>query len=163
MSYLFDRTYYDAWDRIINRFIDSRFDIPANWKLHFLKENENMDTTAHTHEKKNSEYKYNFSYPGVSPDKVSVRLRADKATIDIYVNNKLQRSLAPLLAMERRPFEGQALVAPLSEENIKVTMEHGLLTIVVTPPHRNDALESVVLPINGKKFLQEDKDDITSL
>jgi HSP20 family molecular chaperone IbpA len=139
---LYARDYYTNLEKILNRY----------WNLETTGVDEEMKV-----ENNQTGHKYTFTYPGISPERVSVRLRADKATVDIYVDNKLQRTIAPHLwaaGSHTIGYHGGVTTA-LSEENIKVTMEHGLLTVLITPEKKASASESVELPINGKKFLRE--------
>lgn len=151
---VYDDSYiYDIWNEAMNSFWNNPY-LPT-----FLKESAEMNNAEYN----SSGMKYNFNFPGISPERVSVKLRSDKVTIDIYVDGKLQRSLAPTLAGLGPDKRLSPLISPLTEDNIKVTMEHGLLTIVVTLNPKSSASESITLPINGKKFLQEDSGNVTEL
>lgn len=151
MSYTerFARDYYTNMEKMLNRFWDASLNGRAFLgNLEETGENQEMST-----ENNQSSYKYTFTLPGIAPDRVSVRLRSDKATVDVYVDSKLQRTIAPHLWSTGSSIGYHGV--SLGEENIKVIMEHGLLTIVISPKSRVASSESVELPINGKKFLRE--------
>lgn len=142
---LFARDHYTNLEKMLNRYWNrTLFD-------HFTTE----DTEEMSTENNETSHKYTFTLPGISPDRVSVRLRSDKATVDIYVDNKLQRTIAPYLWATRESIGYHGTNTTITEENVKVTMEHGLLTVVITPKQKSASSESVEIPINGKKFLQE--------
>lgn len=146
---LYARDYYTNLEKILNRF----WEIP-NWNIVEKGENAEMST-----ENNKASYKYTFTFPGISPERVSVRLRADKTTLDVLVDNKLQRTIAPHMYSSTSPggfpYHGNPNTVSLSEDSVKVTMEHGLLTVVITPHVKVPSSESIELPINGKKFLRE--------
>jgi HSP20 family molecular chaperone IbpA len=143
---LFARDHYTNLEKMLNRY----------WNTHLYDYfTTTGDTGEMSTENNETSHKYTFTLPGISPDRVSVRLRSDKATLDIYVDNKLQRTIAPYLWATRESIGYHGTNTTITEENVKVTMEHGLLTVVITPKQKSASSESVELPINGKKFLQE--------
>lgn len=150
------RDYYTNMEKLLNRFWDVTLNTPTAWNI--VEKGENAEMTT---ENNKASYKYTFTFPGIAPDRVSVRLRSDKATIDVLVDNKLQRTITPYMWATTNAvgYHGNPAVTKLSEDSVKVTMEHGLLTVIVTPEPKSSSSESIELPINGKKFLRETTPD----
>jgi HSP20 family molecular chaperone IbpA len=151
----FARDYINNMENILNRNLPLGY--TGGWssfnKNDILETGENAEMTT---ENNKPSFKYTFTFPGIGPERVSVRLRPNRSMIDVYVDNKLQRTLTPRATL------GAALPSEtetLKEENVKVSMEHGLLTIIVSPSPKNALADSIELPINGKagkQFLNED-------
>jgi len=100
-------------------------------------EPDNMEQSA-------SQLKYTFDFPGIGPERVSVKLSADRKTITLYVDGTAQKSIIP-------PF-----IPGLKPEDLAVKMEHGRLTLIVNRAYKPATTEDEVsIPVNGKQFLQD--------
>lgn len=97
-------------------------------------------------EQSKNQNKWTVAFPGVGPDRVQVRLKSDRRSVEILIDGTVQKVVLP------------PITRPLKQEDLSVTMEHGLLTLIV----RHDveepkAQEDSYIPVNGKQFLQEGK------
>lgn len=97
-------------------------------------------------ERSKTQNKWSVAFPGVAPERVQVKLKADRRTVEILVDGTVQKVINP------------PLNRPLKQEDLSVTVEHGLLTLIIAndveePEHQEDSY----IPVNGKQFLQEGK------
>jgi len=96
----------------------------------------------HMEQSKNST-SYTFDFPGVGPDRVSVKLSSDRKSITLYVDGTAQKVIIP-------PY-----IPGLKPEDLSVKMEHGRLVVSINKTSVATKEDEVSIPVNGRQFLQE--------
>jgi len=91
-----------------------------------------------------SKITYYFDFPGVSPERIGVKLSADRKSIAVSVDGTTQKVIIP-------PY-----IPGLKPEDLSVKMEHGRLTVIISRQSASLTKEDEInIPVNGKQFLQE--------
>ena len=95
-------------------------------------------------EQSSTHVKFTLDFPGISPERVGVKLSADRKNVSVSVDGVTQRNLM------LPPIPG------LTPSDLIVKMEHGRLTLNIARHVQAATKEDEVnIPINGKQFLQE--------
>lgn len=98
-------------------------------------EPDNMEQSA-------AQLRYILDFPGISPERVSVKLSADRKMITVFVDKSTQRTI----------------IAPpgAKPDDIAVNMEHGRLILTINKANKTSTAEDEVsIPVNGRQFLQD--------
>lgn len=97
-------------------------------------------------EQSKTQQKWTVAFPGISPERVQVKLKSDRRSVEIIVDGTVQKVILP------------PVTRLLKQEDLSVAMEHGLLTLYVrTDVEEPKTQEDSYIPVNGKQFLQEGK------
>lgn len=129
-----------AWEDLIkraNQHVNTYFSEMIDYGNPFKEEDDSMEQSA-TH------LKFTLDFPGVSPDRVSVKLASDRKSVSVLVDGTVQRTFIP------------PHIPGLKPDDLSVKMEHGRLTLTIDRGSKNATAEDeVTIPVNGKQFLQE--------
>jgi HSP20 family molecular chaperone IbpA len=106
---------------------------------HFQAEDDDSMEQSSTH------IKYTIDLPGIAPERVGVKLSADRKNVNLIIDGVINRIFTP------------PVVNTLKPEDLSVQMEHGRLTIRIDRKDKEKTAteDEVSIPINGKQFLQE--------